>query len=155
MCLIQANLRVNDTATRQPLQILDRGCSSLAPLWACERSEYGLSGVRWQWGEATSIEVAPDALSQCHSLAGLPVSDTRPRPTATPSNLEGELNLAGVQCVSSSSPKLGPSERSEPIRKGLPDRARSAGGVCQIQRQNSDYQPYILQRVTSIEVRFL
>ena len=117
----------------------------------------------------TSIEVAPPDLSLHHSLAGLLVSDTRPRPTATPSNLEGELNLAGAQCVSSSSPKLGPSERSEPNRKigreprsargdgkaqvtasavvrgaeGIATRPNiNAGGVCLIQIQNTDYQLY-------------
>ena len=50
------------------MQNLDRGCSSLTPLWACERSEYGLRGDAGQWGEATSIEVAVQtALSQFFS----------------------------------------------------------------------------------------
>ena len=74
-------------------------------------------------------------LYQTH--ASLLVSDTRPRPTATPSNLEGELNLAGVQCVSGSSPKLEPSKRSEPIRKVCPI-GRGAPEECVRYRDKSN-----------------
>ena len=61
VCPLQRqNTVINDI---HPACHLDRGCSSLAPLWRSERSEYGLSGVRWQWGEATSIEVALSCMS--------------------------------------------------------------------------------------------
>ena len=64
--------------------------------------------------------------------AGLLVSDTHPRPTATPSNLEGELNLTENQRVSSP-PKLGPSERSEPNRKiGREPRSARGDGKAQV-----------------------
>ena len=62
------------------------------------------------------------------------IGHTPPALRATSPNLEGELNLAGVQRVSSSSPKLG-------------EVAQSAGGVCILSKY--------AQPVTSIEVQFL
>ena len=127
---------------------LDRGCTGCLVAGSFNR-------------KFACVGHTPVCLYQPHT-AGLLVSDTRPRPTATPSNLEGELNLAGVQRVSSSTPKLGPSERSEPNRKigreprsargdgkaqvtasavvrgaeGIATRPNiSAGGVCPLQRQ--------------------